>query len=83
MAIIPLLSELNNTDYGYRILETKTNHLFYIDDIKLFARNGYELEDHLTTAKGFSNDIGVEFGIDKCSKASFLRGALKNCKYDS
>ena len=28
MAIIPLSSELNNTDYGYRIFETKVNHLF-------------------------------------------------------
>ena len=77
MAIIPLSSELNNTDYGYKIFETKVNHLFYMDDLKLFARNDYELEGLLTTAKGFSNDIGMEFGLDKCAKASFLRGVLK------
>ena len=77
MAIIPLSSELNNTDYGYRIFETKVNHLFHMDDLKLFVRNDYELEGLLTTAKGFSNEIGMEFGLDKCAKASILRGTLK------
>ena len=77
MALIPLSFELNNTDYGYRILERKVNHLFFVDDLKLFARNDYELERLLPTAKGFSSDIGMEFGLDKCAKASFLRGTLK------
>ena len=69
MALIPLSCELNNTDYGYRILERKVNHLFFVDVLKLFARNDYELEGFLPTAKGFSSDIGMEFGLDKRAKA--------------
>ena len=46
-------------------------------DLKLFARNDYELESLLTIAKGFSNDIGMEFGLDKCAEALFLKGTLR------
>ena len=77
MAIIPLSSELNNTDYGYRTFETKVNQLFYLGSLNLFARNDYELEGLLTTAKGLSNGFEMEFKLDKCAKASFLRGTLK------
>ena len=48
-----------------------------MDDLKLFARNDYELESLLTIAKGFSNHIGMEFGLDKCAEALFLKGTLR------
>ena len=28
-------------------------------------------------SKKFSDEIGMEFGLDKCSKATFIRGRLK------
>ena len=36
--------KLNNTEYGYTIFNSIVNHLFYMDDLKLFARNDNELE---------------------------------------
>ena len=30
----------------------------------------------LKTVKGFSDDIGMEFGLDKCAKATFIHGKL-------
>ena len=54
----------------------KVNHLFYVDDLKLFARSNGQLEGLLTTVKEFRNDIAMQFGLDKCAKATFKRGKL-------
>ena len=47
-----------------------------MDDLKLFAKNDKDLEGLLSTVKQFSNDIGMEFGLDKCAKATFVKGKL-------
>ena len=51
------LSELNNTGYGYNIYEEKINHLFSMDDLKLYGKNDYKFEALLRTVKTFSDDI--------------------------
>ena len=47
------------------------NLLFYLDDLKLFAKGHDNVEGLLQTVKNFSNDIGMKFGPDKCGKATF------------
>ena len=47
-------------------LQEKVNHLMYMDDIKLFAKIGRELETLIQTVRLYSQDIGMEFGIEKC-----------------
>ena len=42
------------------------NHLIYMDDIKLYAKNEKELETLIHTVRIYSQDIGMEFGIEKC-----------------
>ena len=37
-----------------------------MDDIKLFAKNEKELETLIHTVRIYSQDIGTEFGIEKC-----------------
>jgi len=76
MALIPLSNELNNTGYGYKIFDRILSHLFYMDDLKFFAKNDQDLEGLLCTIKEFSDDIGMDFGFDKCAKATFVRGKL-------
>ena len=39
----------------------------YMDDIKLFAKNEKELETLIHTLRIYSQDIGMEFGIEKCA----------------
>ena len=39
----------------------------YMDDIKRFAKNGKELETLIHTVIIYSQDIGIEFGIEKCA----------------
>ena len=60
LSLIPLTNELNNTKYGYQIYGKAINHLFYIDDLKLYAENDKELEGLLSTAKQFIDDVGME-----------------------
>ena len=76
LALVPWSSELNNTKYGYKIFDKTITHLFYMDDLKLYAKNDGDLEGLLATVKRFSDDINMEFGLDKCTKATFKRGRL-------
>ena len=39
----------------------------YMDNIKLFAKNEKELEILIHTIRIYSQDIGMEFGIEKCA----------------
>ena len=58
----------------------KHNKPFYMDDLKLFAKNDQQLEGLLNIVKQFSHDIGMELGLDKCSKSTFSRGKLLKAK---
>ena len=74
--LTPLSYELNDTGYGYKIGEEKINHLFYVDDLKLYGKNDKELDGLLCSVKKFSDDIGMRFGLDKCAKTTFIWGRL-------
>ena len=39
----------------------------YMDDIKLFAKNEKELETLIHAVRIYSQDIGMEFGVEKCA----------------
>ena len=39
----------------------------YMDDIKIFAKNEKQLEARIYTVKKYSQDIGIEFDIEKCA----------------
>ena len=47
--------------------QEKINHLMYMDDIKLFAKNEKELETLIHAVRIYSQDVGMEFGIEKCA----------------
>ena len=38
IALAPLSNLLNSSSYGYKIQEGKLNHLFYMDDLKTYAK---------------------------------------------
>ena len=64
-ALIPISKLLNYTGYGYKIYNNTINHIFYVDDLKLFAKNDKRLQDLLNILKKFSDDTRIEFGLDK------------------
>ena len=72
--VIVITKILQKTGYGYQLDEqTKINHLFYVDDLKLYGTSDNQLTGLINTVKNVSDDIKMEFGLDKCAKASFKR----------
>ena len=47
-----------------------------MDDLKLIAKSEEEHQKQIQTVKTFSDDINVEFGLEKCAKITFKRGKL-------
>ena len=66
---MPLNYILRKCMAGYKLSRSqeKINHLIYMDDIQLFAKNQKELETLIHTVRIYSQDIGMEFGIEKCA----------------
>ena len=67
--MMPLNQILRKCTAGYKLTKSqeKINDWMYMDDIKLFAKNEKELETLIHTVRIYSQDIGMEFGIEKCS----------------
>ena len=75
--LIPLSREIKASQQGYHISDSVTiDHLLYMDDLKLYAKNKASLEKLLKTVYTISNDIHLSLNISKCSKAIFHRGRL-------
>ena len=49
-----------------------------MDDLKLIAKSEEELQKQVQTVKNFSDDIHMEFGLEKCVKITFKRGKVTN-----
>ena len=45
----------------------KVNHLLFMDDLKLYASGKDELASLMSVVEGYSRDIGMEFGMEKCA----------------
>ncbi|XP_044762004.1 uncharacterized protein LOC123319205 [Coccinella septempunctata] len=77
LALNPLSNMLNRSEYGYKIEEQKKiTHLFYMDDLKLYARGKKQLEGELELVRRFSTDIGMRFSLEKCATVEVKRGKL-------
>ena len=77
LALAPLSTLLYKTEYSYKTkAENKVSHLLYMDDLKTFAKNDNEQTGILNTVKKFSDEINMDFGLEKCAKATFIKGKL-------
>jgi hypothetical protein len=78
ICLIPLTEQLNRLNMGYEehTTKTKVSHLVYVDDLKLLGKSEEELQKQIQMVKIFSDDIHMEFGLDKCAKIVFKKGKL-------
>ena len=69
IAMMPLKHIFRKCTAGYKLTKSqeKINHLMYMDDINCLPENEKELETLKSTVRIYSQDIGIEFGIEKCS----------------
>jgi len=47
-----------------------------VDDLKLIAKSVEEIQKQIQIVKTFSDDIHMEFVLEKCAKIAFKRGKL-------
>ena len=76
IAMMPLNHILRKCTAGYKLsrLQEKINHLMFMDNIKLFAKNKKELETLIHAVRIYNQDIGMEFGWEKCVMLVMKRG---------
>ena len=69
LALIPLSLILRKAKAAYEFSGSreKINHLLFMDDLKLYSRNEKGLNSLVQTIRVFSEDIGMEFSIEKCA----------------
>ena len=67
LVMIPLILVLGQTKVSYEVKKggKKINHLLFIDDLKLFAKNEDQIDSLVNTVRTFSEDIKNEFGLLK------------------
>ena len=69
IAMMPLDHKLRKCTAGYKLskLQEKINRLMQMNDIKQFEKNEKTLETLIHTSRIYSQDVGMRFGIDKCT----------------
>ena len=78
LCVNPLSHLLKDTE-GYMTGEPgqrniSITHLLFVDDLKTFAKNETLARAQLEVITAFTNDIGMEFGADKCAFLNIERG---------
>ena len=76
IALLPLTDILKKTAMGYQLEKNgaKVNHLFVMDDLKLYGKKDKEIDSLIKTVWQCSEDKKMEFGILKCAVVSLQRG---------
>ena len=77
-ALSPLLfiiamTPLNHIENAQPDIDRKKRSM-YMDGIKLFAKNEKEVEIQIHAVRRYSQDIGMEFGFEKCAMLVKKRG---------
>ncbi|CAK1580791.1 unnamed protein product [Parnassius mnemosyne] len=80
LSLNPLSTLLEGSGRGFQLRKggTKVTHLFYMDDLKLFASSRSHLMELLNITCDFSNYIRMELGTDKCAFLHVERGRVAN-----
>ena len=78
LALTPLSLILRKVKAAYEFSESKgkINHLLFMDDLKLYSRSEKGLDSLVQTVRVFSEDIGMEFGIEKCAMLVMEKGKI-------
>ena len=57
--------------------EEKIDHLLFMDDLKLYSQSEKGLDSLVQTVRVFSEDVGIQFGIEVCYVSN---GERKDCE---
>ena len=75
LALAPLSLLLKDLRQGYITAKgIKVNHLLFMDDLKIFARNKNDLEAIINSVRIFTETTRMKFGLQKCATLIMKRG---------
>ena len=81
LALNPLSKLIKRSKIGYELKgvsqSTSVNHLLFVDDLKLYASNKDKMHRLISIVKDFSDDISMEFGLEKCKIINLVRGKVQ------
>ena len=75
-ALLPFTHILRETAMGYQLQTNgaKVNHLFFMDNLKLYEKNDKEQDSLIKTVWQCCEGMKTEFGILNCAVVSLQRG---------
>ena len=76
LILLSLILRKAKTAYEFSESKEKINHLLFMDDMKLYSRSEKGLDSLVQTVHVFSEDIGMEFGIEKCAMLVMDKGKI-------
>ena len=78
LPLIPLSLILRKAKAAHEFSESKEkiNHLLFMNDLKLYSRSEKGLDSLVQTVHVFNEDIGMEFGIEKCAMLVMEKGKV-------
>jgi hypothetical protein len=78
MALFPLSQLLATSNRGFKYNKSDPNisHLWFVDDLKLYAKSEDEMKGMIRIVEMFSKDIGMAFGINKCKWCKVQKGTV-------
>ena len=78
LALIPLslISRKAKAAYEFSKSKEKSNNILVMDDLKLYSPNEKGLESLVQTIRVSSEDVGMEFGIEKCAMVVMEKGKI-------
>ena len=78
LALITLSLILRKAKAAYEFSESKEkiNHLLFMDDLKLYSRSEKGLDSLVQAVHVFSENVGMEFGIEKCAMLVMEKGKI-------
>ena len=78
LTLIPLSLILRKVKAAYEFSESKekVNYILFMDDLKLYSRSKKGVDSLVQTVRLFSEDIGMEFGIEKCAMLVMEKGEI-------
>ena len=61
---------------SFQKAKRRINHLLFMDNLKLYSRIEKGLDSLVQTVRVLSEDIGMEFGIEKCAMLLMEKGKI-------
>jgi len=71
-----MITRTTTTGYEEHTTKRKVSYLLYLDDLKVIGKTEEELQKQMQVVRTFSDDIHMDFELDKCAQIVLKRGKL-------